>query len=100
MFAFLDDTYMMGTPAAALVGYNTYKIELRKLGLTLNEPKTKLLVPEDSVPISAIPPELKGYVTSKLKAVGATVLYAKTDEEDWRDVEISLDCEENTMRNS
>ena len=63
MFAFLDDTYMMGTPAAPLVGFNTYKVELWKLGLTLNEPKTKLLVPEDPVPISAIPHNYK--VTSR-----------------------------------
>ena len=100
ILALLDDTYMMGTPEAALVGYTTYKRELGRIGLVLNEPKTKLLIPGDSVPKAAIPEELAKYVTDKLKAVGATVLYAKTDGEDWRDVEVSLDCEENITRTS
>ena len=105
---FLDDTCFKGKPEAVAVGKVEYQQALAAIGLQLNESKTQLWSPRGDIDINGIPPSIRQYVTYSLKAVGASVPYAKTDRleeavedntspcpsransDDWRDTPLAL----------
>jgi hypothetical protein len=76
---FLDDTYFKGVPEAVAIGKEEYQQALAAIGLQLNESKTQLWLPRADTDMNSIPVSIRQYVTHSLKAVGASVPYAKTD---------------------
>jgi hypothetical protein len=77
VYAFIDDTYLIGSPAAVQRGCEIFAQELALLGLSLNESKTKYWGP--NVTAEEMPEAMRPYRIATLKAVGAIVPYARAE---------------------
>jgi hypothetical protein len=77
VYAFIDDTYLIGNPAAVKRGCETFAQELALLGLSFNESKTKYWGP--NVTAAEMPEAMRPYRVATLKAVGAVVPYARAE---------------------
>ena len=74
---FLDDTYFVGTPEAVEAGITTYKRELGKLGMKLNDSKTKVWAP--GFEVGTLPQEFEKVRVQRLKVTGALVPFSKKE---------------------
>ena len=90
--AYQDDTYLLGTPDAVLVGMDAFSRAMAALGLRLREHKTQVWSPEPL--LMGRYPVLDRFRVPVLKCVGAVATYASgvragtTDGE--RDHEVAL----------
>ena len=89
--AFLDDTYLIGTPEAIQAGLEALKGSLLELDLALRPEKTQVWAPEQGL---VLPDSLEAYRRPELKAVGSVILYASRSAEDidadWRGVPVDV----------
>ena len=96
--AFLDDTYLIGSPEATDAGATSFNSKMEAMGLKLRLDKTKIWSP--TVPKERLPILLQPYWTETLITVGAPVPYAKAssrrgshaDEDDRTDTPLDIGC--------
>lgn len=89
--AYLDDTYLVGAPAAMAPCLAVLRAGLAQRGLALRAEKTQAWAPDAAL---ELPPELAACRRPELKAVGSVLNYATPasadDDEDWRDVPVDV----------
>ncbi len=89
--AYLDDVYLLGSPAAVERGLQALEEGMRGIGMRLNHAKTQVWTKN---PAMALPESLRPKRVQTLSVVGAEVPYARADrsdpERDWRDVPVLI----------
>jgi len=94
--AYLDDTYLTGTPEAVRYGMHSFAALTARLGLKVHPNKTKVWAPHHAA--ESLPDELRQFRTETLVAVGTAVPFARatarpdnTEVDDRTDVPLDLD---------
>jgi hypothetical protein len=78
VLAYLDDLYIVIAPEHAQAAARATAAALAQVGLSLNQDKTKLWIPDHTV---TLPDVLQACRAAELRCLGSTVPYARTAEE-------------------